>query len=265
MPGLRRAGRVEPGQEAARVPVLRHRVPVRVRRRHREDPGTGPRQGAARDPRGGSRLEGRAAQRPVPELQGRHGVRPGTGRPELRVLRVAGPGRLRGDQVAHPAAERPPVQGDPERHPRQHPPLVREQVVRAERAEVEGARGPAQEPVRPLLDLRRAGALPLDGRGGPLLLRERGVSRQQGPGTGPAGAEGAVGARRRRDRSRLRRRAGARDAGRRARPAEAGRAVPDDANSCPTTPRTCRATSSSTTRWCWSTRRNARARRWTRS
>ncbi len=38
--------------------------------------------------------------------------------------------------------------------------------------------------------------------------------------------------------------------GRRARPADAGRAVPDDANWCPTTPATCPGTSSSTTRWC---------------
>ncbi len=96
--------------------------------------------GAARSAGRGTRLAGRAPQRAVPELQGRHGVRPGAGRPELRVLRFAGARGLRGDQVAHPTAGPAAVQGLADRGPRLHPPLVREQVVRAGRAEDEGAR-----------------------------------------------------------------------------------------------------------------------------
>ena len=56
----------------------------------------------------------------------------------------------------------------------------------------------------------------------------------------------------------LRRRAGARDAGCFARPARAGRAVPDDRARSRTTPRFCPASSSSTTRSCCSMRRRRR-------
>ena len=48
------------------------------------------------------------------------------GGPELRVLRLAGAGRLPGNQVAHPAAKRAAVQGCPGSGARRHSPLVRQ-------------------------------------------------------------------------------------------------------------------------------------------
>ena len=49
-----------------------------------------------------------------------------------------------------------------------------------------GAGRQVQEPLHPLLDVRRAGPLPVGGRGRPLLLRQRGVPRQPGPHAGHA-------------------------------------------------------------------------------
>ena len=68
---------------------------------------------------------------------------------------------------------------------------------------------------------------PWTAEAGSLLLRQRGIPRQPGPRAGAAGPQGALGASRRRARPFLRRRAGARDAGRGARSAQAGGAVPD--------------------------------------
>ena len=65
--------------------------------------------------------------------------------------------------------------------PREHPPLVREQVVCAGHAEEPRARRHGARPLHPLLDLRRAGALPVGGRGRALLLHDRDLSRQPGP------------------------------------------------------------------------------------
>ena len=68
-----------------------------------------------------ARLDGREADGPVPELQGRHGLRPRARRPELRLLRLARARRLQGDQGAHPAAKPAAVQGDPGPGPRADP------------------------------------------------------------------------------------------------------------------------------------------------
>ena len=189
-------------------------------------------------------------------------LRPGARRPELRVLRLAGAGRLRGDQVADPAAEPAAVQG----HARPRSATASGAGTASKwfapgalkrKALVDQIEGP----LRAVLDLRRAGPLPVDGRGGPLLLRQRGVPRQPGPA---------------RRRARCRRSAGSRP------PGELDHFFDDEPvpgttgrrpgrccgrssrsrrrSSCRTTPATCRATSSSTTRSCWSTRRKQRAR-----
>ena len=135
LPGVRRAGRVESRQAEAGVPVLRHGVAV-----HRST-ATGKIEeldlaAALREmPDDRARLADRAAHRPVPELQGRDGVRSGAGRAELRVLRLAGARRLRRDQVADPAAEPAAVQG--------HRNRVRDQIRRWYAQQVVRARPPA--------------------------------------------------------------------------------------------------------------------------
>ena len=106
-----RAGGVEPGEAAAGVPVLRDGGAVYDRRGVGRAGRERSRQGAARASRRSARLAGREAHRPVPELQGRLGLRSGARRPELRVLRLAVARRLQGDQGADPAAEPAAVQG----------------------------------------------------------------------------------------------------------------------------------------------------------
>ena len=63
---------------------------------------------------------------------------------------------------------------------RADPALVREQVARAGRAASAARSSTRARRLHPVLDLRRAGRLPVDGRGGPLLLHDRDLSRQQG-------------------------------------------------------------------------------------
>ena len=73
----------------------------------------------------------RSAAASVPVVPRGDGVRGGAGRPELRVLRVAGAGRLHGDQGANQAAGHPAV---PHRHgprSRRDSRLVAQQMVRA--------------------------------------------------------------------------------------------------------------------------------------
>ena len=96
--------------------------------------------GAARAAGRGARLADRAPQRAVPELPGGDGLRPGARRAELRVLRLAGARRLRGDQGADPPAGRAAVPDRREPRARRHPPLVAQQVVRAGPARARGAR-----------------------------------------------------------------------------------------------------------------------------
>ena len=64
-----------------------------------------------------------------------------------------------------------------------------------------------------ILDLRRAGRVPVGSRRGPLLLHDRDLSRQQGEHADAPGAARPLGARLGRRRALLRRRAGSRDAG----------------------------------------------------
>ena len=106
-------------------------------------------QGPARAARRGSRMADRAAKRPVPVLSRGHGVRSRAGRPELRVLRLAGPCRLSGDPVADPSTGRPAVSNRRRPCSRRHPPLVEEPMVRAWKAGARGSRRHDQEPLHP--------------------------------------------------------------------------------------------------------------------
>ena len=135
---------------------------------------------------------------------------------------------LRRDQGADPSAGRPAVQDRHEPRARRHPPLVAQQVVRARAARRRGARGHRSQPLHPVLDLRRAGAL---SRGTP---RPATTTTSTSPGRDSKGrpvmrprAAHAMGAGVRRRRSLLRRRARAGDAGAADRSAASGRAVSD--------------------------------------
>ena len=135
VPGVRRAGGVEPGEAEAGVPVLRHRVAVPDRSR---PPAQSPRAiwPTLRElPRHAARLAGGEAQRAVPELPGGDGVRPVARRAELRVLRIAGAGGLRRDQGSDQPAE--PAAVPRARHERARSSIRRwyaQQVVRARQA-----------------------------------------------------------------------------------------------------------------------------------
>ena len=204
MRGLWCAGAMEPGKAAARVPVLRLGGAVHRRRGDRCDRRARPRQGAARDSRPGSRLAGRKADRPVPELQGRLGLRPGARRTELRLLRLAGARRLSGDQGADPAAEPASVHRHGRQRPRADPQVVRQQVARAWQAQEPGPCRPRARCLHSLLDIRRAGRVPMGRRGWPLLLHDRDLSRRRTHAHAPGPAR-ALGSGLRSDRALLRR------------------------------------------------------------
>ena len=255
---MRRAGGVEPGEAAPRVPVLRHRGAVRRRRRHRRDPGDRSRAHAARDAGRSTRLAGGEADRPVPELQGGH---------RCSIRRASGRTASSADRRRSSTTRRSRRRSG------------RRACCRSRSSESAGARAasaggmrasgsrPNALKTRALVD-RVHGvyipywtfdaqvALPVGRRGGPLLLHDRDVPGQQGQTADASGAARALGAGLRRRRSLLRRRAGAGHAGRRARrcceqvepfPTTRARAVRHR--------RSSRASSSSTTRWCCSTRR----------
>ena len=196
MPGLRRAGRVEPGEAEARVPVLRHRVAVPGQSRHRADRGDRSGQDAARAAGRAARLARREAQRAVPELPRGDGVRPDARRPELRVLRLTGAGGVRRDQGSDQPAEPAAVPRARHDRARADSPLVREQVVRAGQAEVARARRHRARRLPAVLDVRRAGELPVARRGGPLLLHDRDLSRRPGPHRRHARCSTSAGSRR---------------------------------------------------------------------
>ena len=145
------------------------------------------------------------------------------------LLRLAGARRLHGDQGARsgrraccrsrsPSRRSASRSGDGTRASGSRP------------AKLKSARARRSRPRRlhSVLDVRRAGRLPVGGRGRPLLLHDRDVPRQQGPHADAPGAARPLGTGVRRRRALLRRRAGAGDARRVARAAEAGRAVSDD-------------------------------------
>ena len=94
---------MEPDQAETGLPVLRHRIAVPDRSRHRQGRGGRSGRDASRSARGRARLADRAAQRAVPELPRGDGLRGRSRRPELRVLRLAGARELRRDQGADPA------------------------------------------------------------------------------------------------------------------------------------------------------------------
>jgi hypothetical protein len=74
--------------------------------------------------------------------------------------------------------------------------VVAEQVAGAGQAVAHGARGHRQEPLHPLLDVRRAGALPVGRRGRALLLRAGHRDQQQGATGDADGTAGPLGSRR---------------------------------------------------------------------
>ena len=108
VPGVRRAGRMESAKQKLVCPFCGTESP-HDRSRARESRRARSR-AALRELPDGARLAEAAAQRAVPELQGGDGVRPGARRAELRVLRLAGAGRLPGDQVADSPEGRAAVQ-----------------------------------------------------------------------------------------------------------------------------------------------------------
>ena len=174
----------------------------------------------------GSRLAGRKADRPVPELQGRLGLRPGARRAELRLLRLAGARRLPGDQGADPAAEPAAVHRHGRQRPRADSEVVREQVAGAGKLKSRALVDRVHGVYIPYWTFDAQVVCPWDAEAGHYYYttetyREGGRTRTRQvrhvrwvPASG-------------RDRALLRRRAGPRDARRVARAAGTGRAVPD--------------------------------------
>ena len=109
---------MESRKAAVDLSVLRHRGPLQGRRGDRRDRGARSRQGVARVAGRGARVADREADRPVPELQGGHRLRPRARRAELRVLRIPGARGLQGDQGADPPAEPAALQDQPVAGPR---------------------------------------------------------------------------------------------------------------------------------------------------
>src|SRR6187399_555429 len=161
LPGLRCAGRVEPGEAEADLPVLRHGVSLPDQSLERRDRGDRSRQDAARTARFAAWLAGGEAQRALSELPGGDGVRPVARRAELRVLWIAGPGGLQGTQGPDQPAEPAAVSRGGHGRPRADPAMVREQVVRPGQAESAGARGHGARRLPAVLDVRRAGDVPV--------------------------------------------------------------------------------------------------------
>ena len=219
---------MESRETGAGLPVLRHR-----RRRSTIDAATGADRGAgsrhraARASRRDARLAGREAVGAVPELQGGLGLRSRSRRTELRLLRLAA-------LVAYTEIKAP-IRPESLLPFKVTEAQVREQIRRwyaskwlaPNRLKSKRARRSRARRLHPLLDLRRAGRLPVGRRGRPLLLHDREYRDRKGRTQTrqvrhvrwePAAGE---------LRALLRRRAGPGHAGRLARAAEAGRAVPD--------------------------------------
>ena len=107
---------MESDQAEAGLPVLRHRVAVPDRSRHRQGRRGRSGRGAARPAGRRTRLADRArAACSARAVKRGDGVRGRSRRPELRVLRLAGARQLRRDQGADPSAGRAAV---PRRHRR---------------------------------------------------------------------------------------------------------------------------------------------------
>ncbi len=249
---------MESRQTEARVPVLRHRV---ARTSSTATPGKAVENDlvkALRElPEERPRLEHGPSQRPMPELQGRDGLRPVAGRPELRVLRLAGARRLQRDQGADPAGKPAAVQDPGRSRPRRHAAVAEEPLARAEHARARVADRHGAQPLHSVLDVRRQRPLSVGSRGRTLLLRQRAAPRLPGPHRHAAGAPRALGAGRGRNRRTRSTTSRARDAWHRPRPAPARSNRFPRRISSRTTPPSSRATSSSTTRSCSSMRPSA--------
>ena len=110
--------------------------------------------------------------------------------------------------------------------PRADPAMVCEQVAGARQAQEPRARGSRPRRLHSVLDVRRAGGVPVGSGGGPLLLHDRIVPRPERPLADAAGAARPLGTGLRRRHALFRRRARAGHARRLARVVEGGRAVP---------------------------------------
>ena len=123
------------------------------------------------------------------------GLRSRARRAELRVLRLAGAGRLHGDQGADPAAEPAAVQGHASRRcASRFARWYASKWLAPGALKTPRARRSRPRRLHPVLDLRRAGRLPVDGRGGPLLLHDRDLPGQQGRTADAPGAARPLGA-----------------------------------------------------------------------
>ncbi len=164
VPRVRRRGDLEPGEAAARLPVLRHRVAGDAGGRRR-DRRARPRERAARPRRRRARLAGGKAPGEVPELQRDLGARSVAAGAELRVLRFGAARALRGSEARLPSRERAAVQGERAAGPRPHPRVVRQALARALGAREEGADRHRARRLPAVLDVRRARRRRMDGGG----------------------------------------------------------------------------------------------------
>ena len=137
LPGVRRAGGVEPGQAEARLPVLRHRVAVHDRsQRPAQIDELDLVEGAARAAGRGARLADREAHRAVPELQGGHRCSIPT-RVGQNCEFCGSPALVDYKEIKAPIRPQSllPFKVTRVAGARADPPLVREQVARAGQAE----------------------------------------------------------------------------------------------------------------------------------
>ena len=129
---------MEPRQEGARLPVLRHHF-ARAGRTHRHRRGSHRRarsgRGVARHSRRATRLAGGKDLRQMPELPGHFRLRPRARRPALRFLRLDRARALRGNQGSVPPGKPAADEGQREPGARRHPPMVRQPLVRAQQTQ----------------------------------------------------------------------------------------------------------------------------------
>ena len=229
LPGVRRAGGVEPGEAAAGLPVLRHGVAVHRRRRT----------GALVE------IDLAKALRELPdEARGWQTEKRTVQCQSCKAVSVFDPERV--GQNCEFCGSPALVDYKEIKAPIRPQSLLPFKVTRerrsasrsaagtrasgSRRAKLKTSRARRSRPRRlhPVLDVRRAGGLPVGSRGGPLLLHDRDLPRQPGPHADAPGAARPLGAGVRRRRALLRRRAGAGHAGVSHALLRAGRAVSHD-------------------------------------
>ena len=116
------------------------------------------RRGAARHRRRGARLEGGQAQVKCQSCNAISVFDPEAAGAELRVLRLGAARPVRGDEARVPPGERAAVRDQRAERARPHPPVVRQAVARAQRAQAPRADRHGEGHLPAVLDVRRAGA-----------------------------------------------------------------------------------------------------------